>query len=198
MNDKRFDNDRPAARGELRGDVARERSAAESRDAPHRDPVTGAAGFHPVGTGIGAAAGGVAAGAAVGSVAGPVGTVIGAAVGALAGGLVGKGIAEQIDPSVEDAYWRDNFLERDYIDDPGEARYDDYGPAYRYGVDAYGRNAGRDYDDVEPELAAGWDKARGTSRLHWDDAKHATRDAWHRLKDGTERAIPGDADGDGR
>jgi hypothetical protein len=198
MTDKRFDNDRPTARGELRGDVARERSTADTRDAPHRDPVTGAPGFHPVGTGLGAAAGGVAAGAAVGSVAGPVGTVIGAAVGALAGGLVGKGIAEQIDPSVEDAYWRDNFLERDYIDDPAEARYADYGPAYRYGVDAYGRNAGRDYDTLEPELASGWDSARGESRLHWDDAKHATRDAWHRLKNATERAIPGDSDGDGR
>jgi hypothetical protein len=28
----------------------------------------------------------------------------------------------------------------------------------------------------------------------WDDAKHATRAAWHRV----ERAVPGDADGDGR
>ena len=66
----------------------------------NRDPITGAPGAHPVGTGVGAAAGGIAAGAAAGSVAGPVGTVVGAAVGAVAGGLAGKGVAEKVDPTV--------------------------------------------------------------------------------------------------
>ena len=42
----------------------------------NRDPITGAPGAHPVGTGIGAAAGGVAAGAAAGTVAaGPIGAL---------------------------------------------------------------------------------------------------------------------------
>ena len=67
--------------------------------APHRDPITGTPGAHPVGTGLGAAAGGIAAGAAVGTVAGPVGTVVGAAAGAVAGGLAGKGVAETVDPT---------------------------------------------------------------------------------------------------
>src|SRR5690242_20849258 len=80
------------------------------------DPITGAPGSHPVGTGLGAAAGGLAAGAAVGTVAGPVGSVVGAAVGAIAGGLAGKGIAELIDPTAEEAYWRDNYATRPYID----------------------------------------------------------------------------------
>lgn len=69
---------------------------------PNRDPISGAPGAHPVGTGVGAAAGGVAAGAAIGSVAGPVGTAVGAAVGAIAGGLAGKQVAETIDPTVDD------------------------------------------------------------------------------------------------
>lgn len=51
----------------------------------NRDPLTGAPGAHPIGTGLGAAAGGMAAGAAVGTVAGPLGTVVGAAVGAVIG-----------------------------------------------------------------------------------------------------------------
>lgn len=69
---------------------------------PNRDPISGALGAHPVGTGVGAAAGGVAAGAAIGSVAGPVGTAVGAAAGAIAGGLAGKGVAETVDPTVDD------------------------------------------------------------------------------------------------
>lgn len=161
----------------------------------NRDPLTGAAGSHPVGTGVGAALGGVAAGAVAGTVAGPVGTVIGAAVGAVMGGLAGKGVAELIDPTAEEAYWRDNHASRPYASGAG---YDEYAPAYRYGVDSYTRQPGRKFEDVEPELARDWDQARGSSSLEWDRAKHATRDAWNRVSDTVERAIPGDSDRDGK
>jgi len=169
---------------------------SNSTGTSNRDPLTGAPGSHPVGTGVGAVAGGVAAGAAAGSVAGPVGTVVGAAVGAVAGGLAGKSIAEQIDPTAEDAYWRDNYSSRPYVD--SSASYDDYGPAYSYGVNSYSRHAGRSFDDVEPDLSRDWDSARGRSSLGWDRAKHAVRDSWNRLSNSVERAIPGDSDGDGR
>src|SRR5215218_8814958 len=86
----------------------------QPKGSPNRDPITGAPGAHPVGTGLGAAAGGMAAGAAAGSVAGPAGTVAGAVVGAVAGGLAGKGIAEKIDPTLEDAYWREQYTSRPY------------------------------------------------------------------------------------
>lgn len=165
-------------------------------DNANRDPITGAPGAHPVGTGVGALVGGAAAGAAAGTIAGPVGTVIGAAVGAIVGGLAGKGVAEKIDPTVEDAYWRDNYQTRPYVD--GERSYDDYGPAYGYGVSAYDRFPGRSFDEVEPELSRDWGTTRGNSRLEWDSAKHATRDAWQRVSDTVERAVPGDSDRDGK
>jgi hypothetical protein len=141
-------------------------------------------------------AGAVAAGAAAGTVAGPIGTAVGAAVGAIAGGLAGKGVAEMIDPTAEDAYWRDNYSSRPYI--TSGATYDDYGPAYRYGVDAYTRYPGRKFDDVESELRNDWNRAKGTSRLEWERAKAATRDSWQRVSDTIERAIPGDSDRDGK
>jgi len=162
----------------------------------NRDPISGAPGAHPVGTGIGAAAGGMAAGAAVGSVAGPVGTAIGAAVGAVAGGLAGKGIAEKIDPTIEEAYWRENYSKRPYYSK--SYSYDDYGPAYMYGVDNYSRYQGRKFDDVEAELSRDWQRAKGKSRLAWEEAKFATRDSWQRLSDTVERAVPGDSDRDGK
>ena len=158
----------------------------------NRDPITGAPGSHPVGTGVGAAVGGIAAGAAAGSVAGPVGTVVGAVVGALAG----KGIAESIDPTAEDAYWRDNYTSRPYIDTG--ASYDDYGPAYGYGVNSYSKYPGRSFDEVESDLSRDWDTVRGESSLTWDRAKNATRDAWNRVSDTVERAVPGDSDRDGK
>lgn len=156
------------------------------------DPITGAPGSHPVGTGVGAALGGAAAGAAAGTAVGPVGTVVGAAVGAVAGGYAGKAAAEYIDPTVEDAYWRENYSSRPYYE--SNVDYEHYAPAYRYGWESRQRYPDRRYEDVEPELERGWSNARGGSSLGWEKARHATRDAWHRV----ERAIPGDADKDGR
>ena len=139
---------------------------------------------------------GALTGAAVGSVAGPVGTAVGAAVGAVVGGLAGKGIAEKIDPTIENAYWRENFVRRPYV--TKGATYDDYGPAYMYGVDNYSKYQGRKFDEVESDLGRDWQRAKGKSRLAWDDAKHATKDSWQRLSDTVERATPGDSDRDGK
>jgi len=166
------------------------------RGSLNKDPISGAPGAHPVGVGVGAAAGGLAAGAAAGSTLGPVGTVVGAAAGAVIGGLTGKGVAELIDPTLEDAYWQKHYTQRPYV--PAEASYDDYGPAYRYGVDAYTRRNGRSFDEAEVDLAAGWNSARHTSQLEWHDARHAVRDAWRRAHQRIEQALPGDADRDGR
>jgi len=162
----------------------------------NRDPITGAPGAHPVGTGVGAALVGAAAGAASGTVAGPVGTVVGAAIGAVAGGLAGKGIAESIDPTAEDAYWRENYTSRPYVD--AGLGYEEFGPAYGFGVDAYRRYPGRRFDEVEPGLSRDWESARRGSSLTWERARHASRDAWDRVSEAVERATPGDSDRDGR
>ena len=145
----------------------------------NRDPLTGAPGAHPVGVGAGATGGG-AAGAAIGAVVGgPVGAVVGGAVGAVAGGLAGKGAAEAVNPTVEDAYWRENFKARPYI---SGAPYDTYQPAYRHGWESYGRSRGKQFDVVEPDLRRDWEKTPYAKNLSWEKAKHATRDAWHRVE----------------
>ena len=145
----------------------------------NRDPITGEPGAHPIGTGLGAALGGAAAGAATGTVAGPVGTLVGAALGAIVGGLAGKSVAETIDPSLEDAYWRENFNSRPYI--AAGSSYDDYGPAFGYGVSSYSRYQGRSFDELEADLARDWAGARGRCSLDWALARNATRDAWSRV-----------------
>jgi len=162
----------------------------------NRDPISGAPGAHPVGTGVGAAAGGMAAGAAAGAIGGPVGAVAGAAIGAIAGGLAGKGVAEMIDPTVEEAYWRETYTSRPYV--TKGSNYDDYGPAYRYGIDNYSKYPGKKFDDVEADLSRDWQRAKGKSTLAWDNAKHAARDSWQRVSDTVERATPGDSDHDGK
>lgn len=156
------------------------------------DPLSGTPGAHPLGTGVGATSGGVT-GAAIGAVvAGPVGAMVGAAVGGIAGGLAGKGAAEAINPTVENIYWSETYSTRPYV--AKGTSYDQYAPAYRYGWESRGLNAGKRFEEVETSLERGWDQVRGDSKLAWSHAKEATRDAWHRV----EKAVPGDADHDGR
>jgi hypothetical protein len=149
-----------------------------------------------VGGAAGGVAGGMAAGAAIGGMTGPVGAAVGAAAGAAVGALTGRGVAATADPDMEESYWRDNYTTRPYV--ANGHTYDDYGPAYRYGAEAYNRHPGRAFDDVESDLERDWDTSRGRSNLRWEHAKHASRDAWQRVSDTLERAIPGDSDRDGR
>ncbi|VWX62858.1 conserved hypothetical protein [Burkholderiales bacterium 8X] len=143
----------------------------------NRDPISGAPGAHPVGTGVGAT-GGALAGAAAGAVAGPIGAAVGLVAGAVVGGLGGKAVAERVNPTAEDAYWRENYNATTYYQ-PGRS-YDEYRPAYEMGWAGRDAYDGRRFDDVEPELAKDWDTRRGSSSLDWDSARSASRDAWDR------------------
>lgn len=152
----------------------------------NRDPISGAKGSHPVGVGLGAAAGGaagiggaVAIGAAAGSAAGPVGTAAGAVAGAVVGAFAGKGIAEKMNPTHEEAYWRENHARQPYA---GEWGYDEFSHAYRLGYEGYGKY-GKDgrFDDYSDEFRDEFERNRGDSKLTWEDAQLASRAAWERL-----------------
>jgi hypothetical protein len=157
----------------------------------NRDPLTGAPGAHPVGVGVGAASG-AAIGAAVGMAGGPIGAGIGTVVGGVAGGLAGKGAAEAVNPTLEDAYWRENYKSRPYVAE--DETYDVHRDAYRYGWEACEANRGRRYEEVEPDLAREWERRSGGAGRTWEQAREAVRDGWHRV----EERLPGDADRDGR
>jgi hypothetical protein len=161
-------------------------SKSDNVGEPNLDPLTGEPGAHPVGAGAGAAAG-TAAGAAIGAAGGPVGVAIGAIVGGVAGGLVGKGVAEAIDPTAEEAFWREQHFRQDY------ARGRDYSafePAYRTGVSGYTHD--RTFEEQEDQLRRQYEdeisrdveSQRDDStakQLEWEEARHATRAAYERL-----------------
>ena len=151
--------------------------------------ISGPLGAHPVETGLSAAAGGVAADALFGTVGRE-----DAVAGALGSGLAGNTIAESIDPAAEEAYWRENYSSRPY--DTRGATFNEYRPAYSYGVDAHRRYEGQSFEQAEPELMRDWDRVKGMSSLTWENAKHAVRDSWQRVSDFVESASPGDSDHD--
>ncbi len=150
-----------------------------SKDLRNEDPITGEPGSHPVGTGIGDTLGGAAAGAAGGAVGGPVGAVIGAAVGAVAGGFGGKAVSESIDPTVEDAFWREQYRTRSYYDPT--VGYETYQPAYRTGWESY--DPSMTFEEREAELRQRWEVENRDSNLSWNEAREAMRDSWSRIGD---------------
>jgi hypothetical protein len=162
---------------------------AEADTGANRDPLSGEVGAHPIGVGLGAAAAGMAFGAAVAGVTGPIGMAVGAVVGAVAGGLAGKGVAEAIEPTAEDAYWRANYASRAYAT-PRDAD-DEWSPAYAYGIAHYNRNVstnpGATFEDLEPEMARGWEEARGQSSMEWTRARLAAYDAWQNARSADDR-----------
>ncbi len=89
-------------------------------------------------------------------------------------------------------HWQQNFQSEPYYSD--RHSWDDYDPAYRYAYKSYEEHPNQRFEDVEDRLAAGWDVAKGKSKLAWLDAKQAVQSAWNSV----ERVLPGDSDRDGR
>lgn len=146
---------------------------------------------HSIGAGTGATAGAMA-GALAGAAAGPVGAAIGAVLGGIGGAKAGDAIAEYVNPTEYDDYWRNEFRSASYYNP--ERTWDDYAPAYGLGYYARDRYRGRRFDDLDDKLEAKWDEIKGESRLAWNEARDAVRDGWHYV----ERKLPGDFDNDGR
>jgi len=182
-------------------------------DAPHDtnpDPISGSAGAHPVGTGIGAA-GGAAAGASIGSVAGPVGAAVGTLVGAVAGGLAGKGAAEAINPTDPFTIARRGYPAGTGLGEAAGRAGEGVAPAINPSIedDYWRRNyasrpyvtPGTTYETYRMAYQFGWEcyrRYRGrrfadveadlrrnwerTDReMSWESARGATRDAWQRV-----------------
>ena len=103
------------------------------------------------------------------------------------GGLAGRRL---IGPDDYRRHFEGRYREADYFRAGSE--WEDYEPAYRYGYDTFDEYVGQDFDDVEPELAAGWNGSRRASRLGWAEAREAVRDGWRLM----QRGQPGERDRD--
>lgn len=132
------------------------------------DPISQEPGAHPVGAG--AALGGASAGAADGAFGGPVGEVVGV-VGAIAGGLGGKAVAESVNPTLGEAYWRDNYNRESYYE--SSRAFDGYGPVCRLELQGHAAYDGN-FEDVDSRLAGEWHIQHERSSLSWEQARAAS------------------------
>lgn len=88
---------------------------------------------------------------------------------------------------IEREHWRTHYTHCDYVE-PGYG-FPDYEPAFRYGWELRAGYGACDWEAVEDELAQGWERFRGDSRLTWDEAAPAVRDAFERAGEEPARAV---------
>src|SRR5262245_14221234 len=88
-------------------------------------------------------------------------------------------IGMRTDWDTENAYWRENYKRRPYVEAGRD--YDYYSPAYRFGYDASERYRGRDWNDVERDLERDWDRYDSRGQSTWQQIKNAVKDAWDRM-----------------
>jgi hypothetical protein len=145
----------------------------------NRDPITGAPGAHPLGTGTGATSGGAAGGVVGLAVGGPVGALIGVAVGAVAGALAGKSAAELVNPTDEETFWRETYVREPYYVN-GKA-YEYYAPGFRAGWEGRVNHGGRTFVEAEPELMVDYQRGRSELDPSWVEMRPAAQAAWDRV-----------------
>ena len=89
-------------------------------------------------------------------------------------------MAERVNPAVEEAYWRENYLREPYFE--RGYTFDDYYPAYRTGWEGRVRYAGLRYEQCERDLQRDYQRNRGSSQLEWAKNRHAVRAGWDRFE----------------
>jgi hypothetical protein len=143
------------------------------------DPITGEPGAHPVGTGVGAV-GGAVTGAALGAaIGGPIGAAVGTVVGGIAAAYGAHGVAEAMNPTEEEKYWREHHEKQSFV--KPDYTYEHYAPAYRTGYEGFHKYPGKPYEEIESDLALDYERNKAESALPWDHARHAVKAAWAKL-----------------
>ena len=150
---------------------------------------------HVFGAGAAALTGGAAGGALGMLVGGPVGLAVGAAAGGALGALAGDraaeasevpgDIAHAVGPREDLGRFHQVFHTMPYY--VSGMTWDDYAPAYRYGIATYAEGSGHTFLAAEPALEMGWEAARDDSRLLWSEAREAVAHVWRWYDEASHR-----------
>ncbi|HSE41498.1 MAG TPA: hypothetical protein VLH08_12120 [Acidobacteriota bacterium] len=97
-------------------------------------------------------------------------------------GLAGKSARITVNLTEEEAYWKEKYKTQAYYNEGRE--YDDYATAFHYGWESAAKpeNAGRKFEEIEPELERDWPSHRSSNDHTWQDFKDAVRDAYNRIQ----------------
>ena len=82
------------------------------------------------------------------------------------------------DPGKEAAYWREQHPKQPYAKDYS---YDQFEHAYKTGYNSFFKYPGENFDDVEDDIALGYEEAKPGSALPWDTVRPAVSSVWDKM-----------------
>jgi hypothetical protein len=83
-----------------------------------------------------------------------------------------------VDPQKEAAYWREQHPKQSYAK---HGSYQQFEHAYRTGYNAFLKNPGKNFDEVEESVAVDYRNGKPDSALPWDTVRPAVSSVWERM-----------------
>ena len=84
-----------------------------------------------------------------------------------------------VDLTAEEKYWREHHHTQPHATE--STGYEHFAPAYRVGAEAAAKYPGKEFHEIEDDVALGYEKHRIGSALPWDHVRGASKAAWSRV-----------------
>ncbi|MGI8890753.1 MAG: hypothetical protein ACR2G0_08225 [Chthoniobacterales bacterium] len=84
-----------------------------------------------------------------------------------------------VDWTEEEKYWQENHHTQPHAKEG--TPYEHYAPAYRVGAAAAEKYPGKDFGEIEDDLALDYQKHQVGDALPWDHAREASKAAWTKV-----------------
>ncbi len=86
---------------------------------------------------------------------------------------------QSIDLTAEEKYWREHHASQPHADE--ETTYEHFAPAYRVGAEAAAKYPGKEFHEIEDDIALDYEKHEIGSALPWDRVRGASKAAWSKV-----------------
>lgn len=84
-----------------------------------------------------------------------------------------------VDMEAEERYWREHHHTQPHATQG--TTYEHFAPAYRVGAEAATKYPGKEFDEIQDEVALDYQKHQAGEALPWDHVRGASRAAWARV-----------------
>jgi len=91
----------------------------------------------------------------------------------------GESAAKPIDLTAEEKYWQEHHYTQPHATEG--TTFEHFAPAYRVGAEAAKKYPGKDFHEIEDNLALDYEKHQVGSALPWDHLRGASKAAWSKV-----------------
>lgn len=91
----------------------------------------------------------------------------------------GPTATQPVDLKAEEEYWRKHHKDQPHASE--DTTFEQFAPAYRVGAQAADKYPGKEFDEIEVDVALDYEKHEVGSALPWDHVRQASKAAWAKV-----------------